>query len=164
MAEYNPDLVQSYATSNKKFGGITASADEVPNDIVNSTDLAEVEKELLRDGNLKIGTLVLVQKRFQDGEEVIDLYTVAETGRSYSNRTYRQFRVFQEVTGDHKVVYQNNGDRYYKIPTDTQYPCTHIDVPDDELIEIDHPYTYVPETEWLTQLLDLEAEVLSHHI
>lgn len=180
MNSYNPSLVEeSWRTSNS-FGGVRIDSEKfgqvpLPEDLEEDLDIKKKRKRFFEGEPIYVeGTL-----NTEDGpQELEGLYYVVDVNPRNKRQvsgglSHSQFRVLESADRDHKiVVHQTN--KAYKIPVDTKYPCTHSDVPDDELI----PFKLKPNShgvkpeyqeyllgrEWLIDAFGLEAEYVAHTI
>lgn len=173
MSEYDPELSDTHWETEREFGGAIVSRDEISTEKIDQEEISNLETFRKRTV-YREGEVMFVEGTLETGEEISGCYIVVDAGypRKRSHHVGKQFRVLEHITGSHRLVAHNSGERY-KIPADTQYPCTHSDIPDEELIPFQNPpgkhasrdYSekLLP-TEWLAQAFDLESNVLAHHI
>lgn len=189
MVTYKESLTKQLAPDRRGYGGVLVSEDEFATVEIEADELVPHISEVL-DTELVVeekftqfveGELVYMEGKLSPDTTKADteidlagLYRVRDVNQpTQKGRRTKQFRVLEDVSGDHWVVVHQSG-KAYQIPVDTKYPCTHRDVPKDELIpfssfekygQMHYKHTsYQLPTEWLIRIFGGEAEYLSQRI
>lgn len=158
MATYNPERTYGYTNI---YGGISADILEVPNSL-QSIDRNKFNAKIKPTPFYENEVIYCTNKT----QQISGFYVVIESGyRTVSglSREHKQFRVLAEITKDHKIIVHSDG-TVYKIPFETNFPCTHRDIPDRKLHKLEEYEEYLVETEWLASKLGIESKVIVHHI